>query len=159
MYTLCFIQSNRIIFVCRTAESIDFGLDQLDTKKKVRPKLGINVMMRLRFVQSAAQREGPEALPNGGKEGYALVSSDGDAGAAALGAEEEEGVEMAPVQTPSTAAQQGSPAKPMPVSITATTTSSATAPNSNSTSSKDKKKGKFSSISSGDAIDLSQVAL
>ena len=158
MYTLCFNQSNRIIFVCRTAESIDFGLDQLDTKKKVRPKLGINVMMRLRFVQSAAQREGPEALPNGGKEGYALVSSDGDAGAAALGAEEEEGVEMAPVQTPSTAAQQGSPVKPMPVSTT-TNTANATAPNSNSTSSKDKKKGKFSSISSGDAIDLSQVAL
>lgn len=76
----------------RTADTVDFALDQLDTKKKVRAKLGPEIAVRLRFVQSAAQREGDGgAVPRGGKDGYALVASDGDA--AALGAVEAEEVE------------------------------------------------------------------
>lgn len=59
------------------AETIDFGLDQLDTKKKIRPKLGETIAMRLRFVPSAAQLDGSGATGTG----YALVTSDGDAGA------------------------------------------------------------------------------
>eukprot|EP01032_Pedospumella_encystans_P022520 gene22520-25516_t len=49
-------------FMDWTAESIDFDLSQLDTKKKIRPKLGPNILMRLRFVQSPAQLQ---ATPGG----------------------------------------------------------------------------------------------
>ncbi len=48
-------------------------MSQLDTKKKIRPKLGPNILMRLRFVQSPAQLQ---TTPGGNTgKGYELVTT------------------------------------------------------------------------------------
>lgn len=148
------------------AESIDFGLDQLDTKKKIRPKLGEGIAMRLRFVPSAAQLDGSGATGTG----YALVTSDGDAGAN-LGATGStgsagEGVELtagvkssavassAAMSSAAASASTGSGKKATPMKTeTATTTPSSSA-----------KKGKkteaaFTSLASGNKGDDTCVNL
>jgi hypothetical protein len=56
---------------------MDFGVDQLDIKKKMKPKLGPNVVLRIRFEKSA---EGTSI----GTGGYALVKQS-SAGAGAAG--------------------------------------------------------------------------
>jgi hypothetical protein len=138
---------------------VDFPLDQLDTKKKVRPKLGEGILMRLRFVQSAAQREGAGAVPGGGKDGYALVSSDGEAheegGAVNVGGEA--GVEMAGVTAAKTSSAKGSSAKASPSKPMAV--SSAAAAPSGSAKSK-KTEAAFTSLVSGNkGGSLEQIVL
>jgi hypothetical protein len=63
--------------VYRDADSIDFGMDELDTKNKIAPKMGTAALMRLRFTQDMSGAAGDG--------GYALV--DGEAG-------DEAGVEL-----------------------------------------------------------------
>ena len=57
----------------RTADTVDFDLSQLDTKKKIRPKLGEGILLRLRFVQSAAQLT---AAGGSTGKGYELVTAE-----------------------------------------------------------------------------------
>lgn len=40
-----------LIYNYSGATFIDFGLDQLDTKKKIKGKLGTNIMLRLKFMK------------------------------------------------------------------------------------------------------------
>jgi len=68
-----FLTSPLYIERCRTADTVDFDLSQLDTKKKIRPKLGEGILLRLRFVQSAAQLT---AAGGSTGKGYELVTSD-----------------------------------------------------------------------------------
>lgn len=39
---------------CSNSEYVDFGVDQLDIKKKMKPKLGPDVVLRLKFDLSGA---------------------------------------------------------------------------------------------------------
>ena len=112
----------------RTADSIDFGLDQLDTKKKIRPKLGTDIQMRLRFVQSSSQRDASGPVP-GGKSGYALVSTDGESGGnlgadQSIGSPSDVGVEMAPVTSASAETPSSPKGTPMPISDSGSSTKS-----------------------------------
>ena len=65
-------------------------MDQLDTKKKIRPKLGEGILLRLRFTPSsggAAAGGGVTAAGAVGGKGYALVTTGSAADEAdALGA-------------------------------------------------------------------------
>jgi len=47
---------------------MDFGIDQLDIKRKMKEKLGQNITLRLKFGQD-------NAVPTGGK-GYEIVPTD-----------------------------------------------------------------------------------
>ena len=55
--------------MCRTADHVDFDLSQLDTKKKIKPKLGDKIFMRLKFTP-------PAAAAGATKSGYALVATE-----------------------------------------------------------------------------------
>jgi hypothetical protein len=117
----------------------------------VRPKLGTTVAMRLRFVQSAAQLEGDAAVPRGGKEGYALVASEGERDdGAALGADGSTGT-ATPAVEPSTPVKEVE-LKTMPVSTGAS--SASTSPKG-----KEKAKGSFTSLSGSDKGGLETVVL
>lgn len=59
-------------FMDRYAGTVDFDVTQLDIKKKVKPKLGTNIMMRLKFTQ-----DGTEAV---GTKGYEVLAAGDDAG-------------------------------------------------------------------------------
>jgi hypothetical protein len=52
----------------RNVDYIDFGVDQLDIKKAMKPKLGPDVVLRLRFGQPSA------GTAIGGK-GYAMIQN------------------------------------------------------------------------------------
>eukprot|EP01039_Chlorochromonas_danica_P006044 gene6044-6657_t len=70
-------------FMLRNQDYCDFPVDQLDIKKKVKPKLGENVVLRLHF----APLNQPDALPaprdslsSPPSKGYALVSKEEEGG-------------------------------------------------------------------------------
>ena len=59
------------LLIDRSGSFVDFGLTQLDIKKKVKPKLGPNISLRLKFTPD-------ERAIKGGK-GYDPVSTTDDA--------------------------------------------------------------------------------
>ena len=63
------------LFVCflSDAEFIDFGVDQLDIKKKMKAKLGPDVVLRLKFNKNIE-----EAGDVAGSKGYAVVATSED---------------------------------------------------------------------------------
>lgn len=150
-FCFCFFHS--------VAETIDFGLDQLDTKKKVRPTLGAEIALRLRFVPTAAQLDGSGATGTG--TGYALVNSDGDAitdsSTGNLGASE--GVELTATgaSAATSAKESGSSKKAVPMKTATTTTAAAV---STSVKGKGKKtEAAFTSLVSGNKGDDSNITL
>jgi hypothetical protein len=58
-----------LIAICSTHEYVDFGVDQLDIKKKMKPKLGSNIILRLKLDFSAGG-----ALTTTGTGGYTRVT-------------------------------------------------------------------------------------
>ncbi|KAJ1432633.1 protein-tyrosine phosphatase-like protein [Ochromonadaceae sp. CCMP2298] len=75
------------LFMDKNADSIDFGMKELDTKKKISPKMGTAALMRLRFTQDMSGAAGDAS-------GYALVG----------GESAEEGVEITEKQSAARAA-------------------------------------------------------
>jgi hypothetical protein len=61
-----------------STDVVDFGLTQLDTKKKVRAKLGEGILLRLRFTQGGGG--GSPVGGGGGSKKYALVTGEADLG-------------------------------------------------------------------------------
>jgi hypothetical protein len=62
-----------------STDVVDFGLTQLDTKKKVRAKLGEGILLRLRFTQGGGGGS-PVGGGGGGSKKYALVTGEADLG-------------------------------------------------------------------------------
>ena len=64
----------------RTAEYVDFALDQLDVKKKMKLKLGSETLLRLRFRGGSAppspapQESAVEPAGSIGRGGYEMVA-------------------------------------------------------------------------------------
>jgi hypothetical protein len=71
-----------ISIFCRGGDFCDFGLDQLDLKKKVKAKIGEKVILRLHFgsLHIDPPSPHPELTSGGTKAGYALVSRGDDEG-------------------------------------------------------------------------------
>ncbi len=58
------------LLINRNADYVDFAVDQLDIKKKMKEKLGPNVVLRLKFDQHA-----PDSI---GSKGYEIVATTED---------------------------------------------------------------------------------
>ncbi len=67
-----------LLFFYSNSEFVDFGVDQLDIKKKMKAKLGPNVIMRLKFDFSGTGSA--VATTNANGEGYSKLSGVDDDG-------------------------------------------------------------------------------
>ena len=91
------------------APAVDFPVDQLDIKKKVKPKLGEKFALRLRFSDVGAGGKGPSVGTGEGYEMVAVPTSEDDD--VVLGAESNSATAAASGTTPVAAKTGGSDAE------------------------------------------------